>query len=110
MEKVKAKVGMGCTYVSGSDRYAYEVIKVIDAKTNHVIVREMDHQNKVNWPDQDYALTSDPNGRQVELQMFHGQLRKVTIDPVTGKKHHEKSFWYSHYSLGEAEYYQDPSF
>lgn len=108
MEKVK--VGMGCTYVSGSDLYAFEVIKVIDEKTNHVIVREMDHQNKVNWPDQDYELTSDPNGRQVELQTFHGQLREVVIDPDTKKIHHLKRFWYSHYTLGRAEYYQDPSF
>ena len=104
------KVGMGCTLRSGSDCYPYEVIKVIDRKTAHVIVRGMSAVNKAHWPEQDYALTSDLKGPTVELEMFHGQLREIAIDPVTHKRHHLPYLWYSHYSLGNARYYQDPRF
>lgn len=109
-EKIVPTVGMGCTRKSGSDSYAYEVITVLDASTQHVIVREMSAKNKAVWPDQDYELKSDPNGRTAELELYHGQLREVYYDRFTKRKRHEEWHYYSHYTLGYAHYYEDPSF
>lgn len=110
MEKLVPTIGMGCSLRSGSDSYPYEVIKIIDPDTCHIIVRSMNAYNQVQWPDQNYKYVSNPDGMTVELKMFHNHLREVKVDPVTHRKHYKKWTWYSHYWLGDTVFYEDPSF
>lgn len=60
------KVGTGVTEYGWSDRYAYEVIEVIDQK--HVIIRELKHELAGEPMSNKWNLISNPDGRTMEVK------------------------------------------
>ena len=93
-------IGMGVTEYMYSDREAYEVIKIIDAK--HVVVRRMDAERVDNngmSECQKYAYKSNPNGYIRNLTLTKNGWRSR----INGKLD-------NYFSLGTMEKYYDYSF
>ena len=124
-------VGMGVTELLWSDRYPFEVIKVIDEK--HILIRAMkairtDHNGAFS-DCQDYRYESKLDGEIKPLVLRNGRWRECVWDikykmdadgnPVKdengnlieisrkpGRRFENGNQW----RIGEAEYYRDPCF
>lgn len=94
-------VGMGCTELCYTDRHAYEIIEVKDAR--HCKARALDSKMKpgTDWLDQDYDYFSNPNGTVVNLFK--------TLKGFWVEKYSDGSYG-SRFALGYANEYRDPSF
>lgn len=95
---VTPSVGMGVTEVMWSDRHAWEVIEVKDAR--HITIRRMKATLVGHWLDQNYNLESDPNGRKADLFFTAKGEWRERIGRAYGGK----------FSVGLAREYRDPSF
>lgn len=97
INNVKPYVGMGATEILWSDRHAYEIVEVVDAK--HLIARRMKVKNIGGFGDNEWEITSDVGGGTVRLTLY-------------------KDGWYmqngrykgSKFSLGMMDEYYDYSF
>ena len=98
------KVGMGVTHYGWSDRYAYEVIEVKDAR--HIVVRRLD------------AIRTDHNGFS-EIQEY--EYKTNPNNPTERLYKNNKGRWvrrvgkngvdnYGGWRIGNAEEYRDPCF
>lgn len=91
-------IGQGATEILWTDRHAYEVIAILDDR--HIIVRRMNAKLKGEYLNQEYELTSDPNGKCVNL------FRKKNGQWVerNGRAYGAK------FTLGIMDEYEDPCF
>lgn len=93
------EVGMGVTEYCWSDRHAYEIVEVIDAR--HIIIRKLSAKLVGDYYDQDYEYASDPNGRCLKLfYTAKGEWRERI----------GRSLGCNRFGLGSACEYRDPSF
>ena len=91
-------IGQGATEVLWTDRHAYEVIAIKDER--HIIVRRMNARLVSEYEDQEYELTSDPNGSCVNLfRKKNGQW----VERI-GREYGAK------FVLGVMNEYEDPHF
>ena len=91
-------IGQGATEILWTDRHAYEVIAIKDER--HIIVRRMNAKLTSSYYDQEYELTSDPNGKCVNLfRKKNGQW----VERI-GREYGSK------FVLGAMNEYEDPSF
>lgn len=95
------EVGMGCTELLYSDRHAYEIIEVKDAR--HCKARALDCKMKpgTDWLDQDYEYSSNPKNPVVNL---FKTCRGYWVE------RYSNGSYGSRFRLGVAEEYRDPSF
>lgn len=120
----EVKVGMGVTEYLYSDRYAYEITRVIcpDIDRLHIMIRPVKAIHAKNY---DYFggqnidhFESIPTAHEIELENFHGRICRVLRGEwgfVDGKSawvvfkrpHHTSG---GNYSLNVQEEYEDPSF
>lgn len=98
------EVGMGMTQYHWSDRTAWEVIKVKDQR--HVTVREMSAKCVGGAYSNDWELSSNPNGRIMEMAM-RGKYWYNLYRDMGGKIYHWERI---NVSFGHADYYYDYSF
>lgn len=93
------EVGMGATAMYWSDREAYEVVAVRDAR--HITVRRMGYKC-LDWYAGDWEVFPDPNGRTLDLfKTQKGQWRERIGKNGLGD---------IVFVLGTAREYRDPSF
>lgn len=101
----KIKVGTLATVYFYSDRFPYEVLKVINDK--HIFVRELSHKKKEGSPEMsnEWDLYSNPDNKLYELKFRYGKWKVVS-------QLKDGSIYYSdiNISFGVAEYYFDYSF
>ena len=100
----QAKVGLGATHISGSDRYGF-FIAFVDPETKTIGVYEPEHWFKNDWPDgsmehEPFDQTHQPTDY---LQAFRGHWYK--LDRQTGLRRSKYNL-----SIGQCVCYQDPSF
>lgn len=95
------EIGMGATELLYTDRNAYEVIAVKDAR--HCTVREYDCKLKEgsDWLDQDYEFISNPKNRTANLFLTK-KGRWV--------QRYDNGYYGNYFRLGVADQYRDPSF
>ena len=110
--KVKPEVGMGVTECLWSDRYAWEIVEVIDEK--HAIIRKMDAKCK-DWYAGDWEVFPDPNGEIRHLVFRYGRWRDLLWDEVwedgrVVSRTPSRRLGTNGWRLGSAEEYRDPSF
>lgn len=115
--------GMGGTVCHYSDRSPLTVVAVRYAKDGKT-VKEIDTigdqtgPNKRTWPAQDYDITPGwkvgdeiPTEHVATWRMDgRGRLRRTYINPETGKRVMSGPKDGPGLSLGDRDYYQDPSF
>ena len=99
------EVGTKMTQFHWSDRTAWEVIAVKDQK--HVTVRELSAKCIGGAYSNDWELTSNPNGRTMELGMRGNKWYNLYRDRDTKKIYHWEKV---NVSFGYADYYYDYSF
>lgn len=100
-ETVVPVVGMGVTYCIGSDRYPYEVVKVVNDRT--LQLREMDFRRTDNngmSESQTYDITPNPARSSITVTLRKNGRWCQKGQPMNS----------GGYSLGHARAYQDPSF
>ena len=104
-DTIKPKVGMGATYVIGSDRYPYEIIEV--SKSGKAIwIRSMSTKPNADhggiYGRQSYDYFSNPNGKIIKAT-----LRKNGKFIIEGNTIRSRC---GQIVIGYADYYQDPHF
>lgn len=98
------EVGMGVTECMWSDRHAYEVIEVKDAR--HITIRQLDARrvDKNGMSEcQEYEYTSNPDNRT--LRLFKTKRGRWVVR-IGRNGVDNSSGWY----IGQAEEYYDPCF
>lgn len=105
-------IGTGCTELMWSDRNPYEVVGIEKNKHGEVTkltVRAMDHKAGPNHKGvgcNDWILSSDPKGKQVDLFFRKGTKKRATGWYERGLNKE----WGNRFLVGHAEYYYDWSF
>jgi len=108
---VKVQIGTHATSIIGSDRYPFEVVRLIDEKT--IAVRRLKPvvtkaaERYGDTPE--FAYESDPNsGESIwRLVVRKGAERWLPATKINGRWVPSEGYWIT---FGKAVYYQDPSF
>lgn len=93
-------VGMGATHRLGADAYPFHVITVLGPR-RIVLSEARVGPNKATWPEQEFDIFPDDNGDEVIATLRKNGSWVKEGDGMRGGRR---------YDLGEARYYQDPSF
>lgn len=92
-------IGMGVTECCWSDRHAYEIVAIKDDR--HITIRRMNAVLVGDFYDQNYELTSNPEGHMVNLFKTQKGEWKERIGRCLGA---------TRFAVGVAREYYDPSF
>lgn len=125
------EVGMGVTEYLWSDRNVYEITKVVNQKD--VFIRRYDVKHIGEYGNQQWELTSNPEGREQEIVYRYGNWYEkvaytkesierclkedgfILLDDKTYNEAMEKGIAYKYNKMnklrfGKAEYYYDYEF